>query len=82
MEIYTMQQWMQDRDLKVQVGQIIAWNVFYQLLGAVPPRYFRNGMFQVGEPYSHDWNTGQALYKTFKLETNGYKYVGLMVGQD
>lgn len=82
MKTYTMQDWERDGSLKVQIGQTIAWDVFHQLLGCVPPRCYRNGIFQVGEPYSHDWNTGQALYQTFKSGKNGYKYVGLMVGQD
>ena len=81
-KIYTYQDWTNDGTLKVQVGQIIAPEVFWQLLNCVPPRTYRNGIFQVGEPYSHDWNTGKALYQTFEFvkTVDGepyYRYVGL-----
>jgi len=88
MEIYTMQQWEVDRTLKVEQGQKIAPDVFYQLLNAVPPCTYSRGIFQVGEPYAHDWNTGLALYQTFHYiedDTNGqpiYQYVGLMYNQN
>lgn len=84
MELYTMQQWEADRYLKVEQGQNIAPDVFFQLLNAVPPTFYEMGMFQCGEPYTHDWNTGLALYKTFKhVDTDAkgqpiYQYVGLM----
>ena len=83
MEIYTMQQWENDRTLKVAEGQLISPDVFYQLLECVPPQTYSNGIFQVGEPYAHDWNTGKALYSTFRHVSEDeqgrplYKFIGL-----
>jgi hypothetical protein len=81
-KIYTDQDWENDGTLKVQVGQIIAPEVFWQLLNCVPPKTYSKGIFQVGEPYSHDWDTGKALYQTFELAYSKgrepyYRYVGL-----
>ena len=80
--IYTSQDWENDGTLKVQVGQIIAPEVFWQLRDCVPPKTYGGGIFQVGEPYTHDWNTGKALYQTFEFvkTVDGkpyYRYVGL-----
>lgn len=79
MKIYTMQDWERDGVLKLEVGQVIAPEVFYQLRDCVPPTTYGKGIFQVGEPTDHDWNTGKALYQTFeKVDVeNHYKYVGL-----
>lgn len=75
---YTMADWERDRTLKCEVGQIITPEVYFQLLGALPP-HRNDSLFQAGEPYTHDWNTGRALYKTFqRMEGNYYKYIGLM----
>ena len=88
MEIYTMKQWERDRSLKCEQGQKISADVFYELLNAVPPTFYRMGIFQCGEPYAHDYNTGLALYKTFRYvenDANGepiYEYVGLMCDQN
>lgn len=78
-KIYTDEQWWKDRDLKVQVGQFIEDKVFWQLLESVPPTTYSKGIFQPGEPYSYDWDTGQALYRTFEHDENEklYKYIGL-----
>lgn len=78
-KIYTYSQWWKDRDLKVEVGQYIDRRVYYQLLECMPPTTYGGEIFQPGEPYSHDWNTGQALYKTFEYDKSEklYKYIGL-----
>lgn len=76
--IYTMEKWRNDRTLKVQEGQIIEPEVFYQLMGSVPPETYSNGIFQPGEPADHEFRTGRALYMTFEhVGNNFYKYVGL-----
>lgn len=76
--VYTMQDWERDSTLKVEVGQVIEPAVYYQLLNAVPPKHYTRGIFQPGEPYSHDWDTGRGLYQTFHhVGENYYKYVGL-----
>lgn len=77
-EVYTDADWERDGTLHVKEGQLIAPKVFWQLLESVPPRTYRRGIFQPGEAYSHDWNTGRALYQTFESMGNDYyKYVGL-----
>lgn len=77
-KIYTYENWREDRTLKVQEGQLIDEEVFDDLLCCMPPTTYRYGFFQPGEAYSHDWNTGRALYRTFELQECGlYKYVGL-----
>lgn len=77
-DVYTMDNWAEDRTLKVQEGQIIAPEVFYQLLESVPPETYSSGIFQPGEAYSHDFKTGRALYMTFEnVGDDYYKYVGL-----
>ena len=86
MELYTYKDWERDGTLNMQEGQIIEPEIFWQLLECVPPRTYKNGIFQVGEPYSHDWNTGKALYQTFELAYKidnepYYRYVGIKTGE-
>jgi len=77
-EVYTAHDWERDRVLRVKEGQVIAPEVFRQLLESVPPVTYRRGIFQPGEAYSHDWTTGRALYQTFEsMGEDYYKYVGL-----
>ncbi len=74
---YTEKDWQRDGTLKVEVGQMIEPAVYYQLRGAVPP--VQDGfIFQVGEPYTYDMETGVSLYSTFeRTARNLYKYIGL-----
>ncbi len=77
-DVYTDQDWERDGTLKVEVGQLISPDVYYQLLNALPPKCYGSGVFQPGEPDSHDWDTGQALFQTFEHVGHDYhKYVGL-----
>ena len=77
-DVYTSEDWERDSTLKVKEGQVIEPEVYWQLLNAVPPKSYRGHIFQPGEPYSHDWNTGQALFQTFEsMGGNYYLYVGL-----
>lgn len=77
-DVYTMQDWERDRTLSVKEGQLIEPEVFWQLLESLPPHKYGKGVFAVGEPYTHDWNTGQALYQTFEsMGDYYYKYIGL-----
>lgn len=81
-DVYTEQDWVADRTLSVQEGQLIEPAVFWQLLNSVPPQRYGRGIFQPGEPYSHDWNSGRALFQTFESMGNNYwKYVGLKITQ-
>lgn len=77
-EVYTMSDWNRDRTLGVKVGQAIDPDVFWQLCESMPPQKWSMGIFQPGEPYSHDFKTGNALYTTFKsLGGDYYRYEGL-----
>lgn len=75
--VYTMQDWRRDGTLRVETGQVIEPEIYWQLLCALPPK--RNDrLFQCGEPYDHDWNTGKPLYMTFEsIGGNYYRYIGL-----
>ena len=75
--VYTMDDWRRDGSLKVQIGQLIAPEVYWQLRDSVPPMS-DGGCFQPGEAYDHDWRTGKALYQTFTREGDSYyRYKGL-----
>lgn len=76
-DVYTFADWQKDKVLKIKVGQLIEPAIYWDLLCALPPK--SNGhVFQVGEPFSHDWNSGTALYQTFEdMGGNYYLYIGL-----
>ena len=77
-QTYTDERWSQDGTLKLAEGMIIAPEVYWQLLNSVPPRCNSRSTFQPGEAWSHDWNTGKALYQTFEhVGGNYYRFVGL-----
>lgn len=83
MEKYTMKKWSDDGMLRVAVGQVCDAEVMERLINGVPPRTYRYGMFQMGEPYDYDFNAGRALYETFESVGDGeYKYIGLKYGID
>lgn len=78
MEKYTMKQWQEDKYFNAEVGQVCDAEVMFQLINNVPPRTYSDDIFQAGEPWSHDFSTGKALYLTFELVGNyEYKYIGL-----
>lgn len=75
---YDMSQWMKDRTLKVRDGQFIEDSIFWELLNSVPPVYYADGWFQVGEAY--DMIDGCMVYQTFRREGQDgheWRYVGL-----
>lgn len=78
-DVYTMEDWRKDGSLKVEEGQAIEPEVFWDLCEALPPHRWGKGVFQPGEPWDHDMQTGKALYQTFeKLNSDDYyKYIGL-----
>lgn len=76
MNVYTMENWRNDGSLKLSVGQFIDEEVFEQLLDSVPPQTYGRGIFQPGEAYDANANTGKPLYMTFVKE-DLWKYVGL-----
>lgn len=77
-EVYTNADWERDSVLKVQVGQLIEPDVYYQLLESVPPVCYRGAYFQPGEPDSWDWERGCQLYQTYKrMGDDYYLYEGL-----
>ncbi len=76
--IYTMEDWQRDRTLSPAVGQLVADDVVWELIDCMPPAYWRGGVFQVGEAYSHEQETGKALYATFVEVEKGktWRYMG------
>lgn len=76
-DVYTEEDWARDHTLKVKEGQLIAPEVYWQLLGDVPP--MTNGLiFQPGEAYDYDPKNRCQLYMTFKKEGDDmYRYIGL-----
>ena len=77
MKKYTMEQWYKDGSLKLQVGQLIDENVFFEMRDCMLPHFFKLGIFQPGEAYDHDAENGQPLYMTFKNTSNGWQYMGI-----
>lgn len=76
-DTYTMEDWKRDGTLKVKEGQLIAPEVYWQLLNGVPP-VSTGRIFQPGEAYDMDTTTWEELYQTFKQEGHDlYRYVGL-----
>lgn len=76
--VYTMDNWEKDGTLNLKIGQVISPEVYTRLLNAMPPEANTRLYFQPGEAYSHDFNTGKALFMTFKsVGDNYYKYIGL-----
>ena len=75
--VYTMEDWQRDGSLKMHPGQTVDDAVVEELVNCVPPATYGNGIFQVGEPYDHDRNTGRALFLTFEHLESGWKYIGL-----
>lgn len=78
LKVYTHEQWEQDGELKLNVGTVVDWNVYNQLLGCVPPAWNGTARFQVGEPYTHSVD-GEPMYETFvKVSDKDYwKYIGV-----
>lgn len=79
MNIYTMEDWKRDGVLKVEIGQVIAPEVFYELRDCIPPTTYGNGIFQVGEAEDYDWDANRELFCTYEKvnDKDYYKYVGL-----
>ena len=74
--IYTQEDWSRDGLLRVQPGQYIDDEVFYQLRDVVPPTTLRYGIFQPGEADSMSQDF-QDLFMTFVREGDMWKYIGL-----
>ena len=76
--IYTMKDWERDGSINIKAGQAVEDAVVNELKNCVPPATLSHGVFQVGEPTSHDWNTGQPLFATFERGgDNVWIYKGL-----
>lgn len=79
--MYTMEDWKRDGSLKVKVNQIISNEVAKQLINSVPPTTYCRGLFQVGEPADHEYeslNNGveNPLFDTYKRTNEGWMYLG------
>lgn len=78
--IYTMKDWERDGSLRLSPDMLVDSEVIWELRDCVPPAYYQYGVFQVGEPASHDTETFQDLYETFIHLRNAmgvWKYAGL-----
>lgn len=77
-KVYTMEDWQRDKDLSPAVGQMVDNAVVWELIECLPPTYWHRGVFQVGEPYTHDKENGRPLYATFEqVNTDGlWQYKG------
>lgn len=75
-DVYTMEDWERDGSLKIQPGQAVSDDVVRELLYCVPPATYGKGIFQPGEPWSHDRN-GRQLFQTFERDESGWRYVGI-----
>lgn len=77
--IYTMEDWAKDGTLSPAVGQYVENDVVWDLIESLPPAYWSHGLFQPGEAYTHERETGKALYQTFEqVNTDGvWQYMGL-----
>lgn len=73
--MYTMQDWERDKELRVEIGDTIDQDVFYQLRDCVPPTTLSMGLFQVGEAKDRDEH-GHALYSTFMCDGDNWIYIG------
>lgn len=75
-----MKDWERDGSLRLSPGMLVDAEIIWELKGCVPPAYLGYGVFQVGEPASHDTETFQQLYDTFIQQKNNFatwKYIGL-----
>ena len=86
MKTYTREDWHNDGVLNVQIGQIVDDDIIEQLADCVPPRYYSRGLFQPGEPASHEvWEEDPrfviALYDTYERAEEGWRYLGMQRGK-
>lgn len=75
-----MKDWERDGSLRLSPDMLVDSEVVNELIDCVPPAYYGHGVFQVGEPASHDTQTYQQLYATFIRVVHAFatwKYVGL-----
>ena len=77
-DIYTMKDWERDGSLRLAPGMLVDVKIVRELKGCVPPAYHHYGVFQPGEPYTHE--TREHLFQTFIQLRNAFetwRYVGL-----
>lgn len=60
----------------IKSGDEVDEALYWEMLGAVPPEYVCNDVFQVGEPTDH--KDGHPRYSTFTAYKGRYWYVGAM----
>jgi len=71
MEIYNYIQWKKDGEFAPSVGQEVDIEIYLDLRDCMPPAWNSNGLFQVGEPYDHDYKTFDPLWVTLKKNEQG-----------
>lgn len=81
MKVYTMQDWANDGTFKAAAGQEIEEAIYEQMYNCLPPKNWHEEgytkSFRVGEPYTHDYETGRAIYSAFGMKQGKYYYLGL-----
>ena len=87
-EIYTQEQWHNDRSFAAKAGQEVEENIYWQMYDVLPPlglpqneQGFTKG-FRVGEPHCHQKSkkTGKflAYYAAFGRKDGKYYFIGHM----
>ena len=54
-------------------------DIFYYFLEVLPPHYWKSGIMQVGEPYTHI--NGIPAFETFTYGNGRYIYQGILTSQ-
>ena len=76
-KVYTMEDWGKDKTFSPVIGQEVSDEIYFEMLGCVPPAYHSHNVMQVGEPYATDKETLQDLFTTFARNDKGnWVYMG------
>lgn len=73
--IKTLKDWRGDLSDYLKPNDEIDEDLYYYFLEVLPPEYQENGVFQVGEPYSHD-KENKPIFDTFEQIKDKYFYRG------
>lgn len=75
--IKTKKDWHGTLEEYLITGDEVDEELYYYFLEVLPPAYMSRGVFQVGEPYSHN-EENKPLYDTFQEVAGRYYYRGHM----
>lgn len=74
--MYTMNDWMRDGTFHAELNEEVSPEIVEQMRNCVPPETMTRSCLQVGEAYSHNWETGEALYTTFEMIESKWLFTG------